>query len=63
MAREGADHTELADLLDSAHELPHLIASETEETERFRRWITVIGERYSCRFVVQFFDDGPPKEW
>lgn len=63
MARERADHAKLEDLLDAAHELPHLIASKNEETERFRRWIAEIGERHKCRFVVQYFDEGPPKEW
>jgi len=63
MAYCGAPSMEIADILDSAENLPRLIASETDETDRFRRCLVAIAEKHKCAFILQRFDEPGPLSW
>ncbi len=63
LAYNGAPAPQIADILDAAEMLPRLIGSETDETDKFRRYLVEIGERHKCGFVVQYFDDPSPPKW
>lgn len=63
MAYEGAPGEELADLLDTAEILPRFIASEEDETDRFRQHLEEVAKRHRCAFVLQRFDEPVPSKW
>ena len=63
MAYDGAPGSELADLLDAAEILPRFIASETDETDKFRQYLGHIAGKHKCLFVLQYFDEPAPPEW
>jgi hypothetical protein len=51
------------DLLDYAEMLPRIIASEDDETDKFRSYLFEIAEQYKCTFVLERFDDPVPLKW
>jgi hypothetical protein len=53
----------LLDLLDYAEMLPRFIASEADETDKFREYLFEIAEQYNCMFVLERFDDLVPPKW
>jgi small-conductance mechanosensitive channel len=63
MAHKGAPATTIAQILDSAEMLPRLIASETDETDQFRRYLVNISEKHECAFILQRFDEPAPPKW
>jgi hypothetical protein len=63
MACEGGQGRELADLLDTAEMLPRFIASEADETDKFREYIEEIARKHKCAFIVQYFDEPTPPKW
>jgi hypothetical protein len=63
MAYKGTSGEELADLLDTAEMLPRFIASEADETDKFRQYLEEIARKHKCAFVVQHFDEPIPPKW
>jgi hypothetical protein len=58
--KEGAA---LADLLDYVENLPRLLASKQDETERFRKTLEEIAQRFRCGYILQRFDGKEPMSW
>ena len=54
---------QVAELLDSAEYLPGLMASQSDETVRFREVLEDVAKRYSCAYILQCFDDPVPATW
>jgi hypothetical protein len=63
LANHPSNAKEAAALLDYAEHLPRLIASEVDETNKFRDVIAEIASRYKCAFVLQRFDEAVPSAW
>ena len=63
MAYEGAPHKKLAGILDAAEILPRLIASDEDETERFRRYVEGISIDYKWANILVRFDEPVPPAW
>lgn len=53
----------VADLLDYAEMLPRFIASDEDQTEKFRAYLDEIAERYKCAYVLERFDEPIPPAW
>lgn len=62
MAYEKADYKALATLLDYAEELPRLIATHENMTERFKSSLSEIATRYECHYILHRFEN-PPEIW
>jgi len=52
MAYENVDHELIAQILDSAEELPELIACAENKTTEFAESIEEISEEFQCGFVM-----------
>lgn len=54
-----------ADVLDYAEELPRLIATESDMTERYRQSLESLVKEYPAfAFVLERFDQSPPpRDW
>lgn len=63
MAYKGDSTATIAAILDSAEMLPRFIASETNDTDQFRRYLVSISEKHKCAFVLQRFDEPAPAKW
>jgi hypothetical protein len=63
MAYKSAAGSELGDLLDTAEMLPRYIASDSDETESFRRYLAEIAAKHKCAFVLERFDEPMPQRW
>ena len=58
LAYEHADHERLAEALDDAELLPMLMASDDDQTERFRDTLAALAERdRGFSLALQYFDD------
>lgn len=53
----------LADLLDTAELLPCFIASDADETDKYRQYLVEIARKHKCGYVLQRFDERVPEQW
>ncbi len=63
LAAKSGEIREIVGLLDSAEYLPQLMASQSDETAKFREVLEEVAKRYKCAYVVQCFDDPVPSAW
>jgi hypothetical protein len=63
MAYQSASARDLGGILDYAEMLPRFIASEEDETDKFREYLAEIADGYKCAFVLQRFDEPAPPKW
>jgi hypothetical protein len=63
MAYGGVPTAALADILDDAELLPRLLASQADETDKFREYLEEIAKKHHAMFVVQRFDEPTPHAW
>ncbi len=63
LADDPKNANELTALLDYAEHLPRLIASQGDETIKFREMLAEVAGRFKCGFVVQRFDESAPLNW
>jgi len=59
MAYEKVAYEELAELLDYAEELPRLIATNKDMTQRFENVLSEIADKYKCQYLLQRFEKAP----
>ena len=60
MAYDQVPYGKVAEILDDAEILPSFLASETDETENFRKVLVKVAERYKGRRALDLFDGPPP---
>jgi hypothetical protein len=63
MAYRGVPAAALADILDDAELLPRLLASQVDETDKFRMYLEEMARKHQAMFVVQRFDQPAPHTW
>ncbi|HKD79395.1 MAG TPA: hypothetical protein VKH81_06845 [Candidatus Angelobacter sp.] len=63
LAAKSDQAKQVVGLLDSAEYLPGLMASQSDETVRFREVLLDVAKRYRCAYIVQCFDDPVPSAW
>ena len=60
LANEPQLNKEVGAILDYAEDLPRMLASPIDETDRFRVIITEISARFRCAFILERFDNPVP---
>lgn len=53
----------VAGVLDYAELLPLFIASDDDQTDKFRTYLVEIAEQYKCAYVLERFDEPMPPKW